>query len=129
MNGYSNMFQMCTEVESTRMICLTPKIDIPPELNHTRTVDQGDSISPLARSKRETPDEILEYYLGFIQDGFDGYRDLREGSLKDKAFLTIIEKPPKIEKWDAVQKREDGDSITIEVFKFGLTEYQAISFP
>lgn len=115
-------FQTCSEVESTRMICLTPEIDIPPELNHTKrglpSVDNTGNVdqdSQVVASKEESTNEILEFYLGFIQDGFKGYRDLRDSPLKEKAILKVIDNDPDIHTWDTVKKHKDGNSITIEV--------------
>ena len=57
----------------------------------------------------------MNFYLGFVLDGVEAYRDLRESPIKEEAEIIIIHQPPTITKWDRVLEHRVGDSLQIQV--------------
>ena len=107
--------KLCTDVEYSEFICPSPTIDIPAELlDHIKgelTLTGQASL----RSKRESTEKTVNFYLGFVLDGVKAYRDLRKSPIKDKAEIIIIHQPPTITKWDGVLEHSAGDSLQIQV--------------
>ena len=76
-----------------------------PVITEGRRRRDTDSVRPRSRKQFN---ETVEFYLGFIQDGVTSYRDLRNSTIEELAFIIVIEDPPDLKKWEGIKEYSSG---------------------